>query len=39
MSNIKVINSGNKFTHASVGKLHTFEGKQFVKDASRRHFM
>lgn len=34
MSDIKVINSGNKFTHASVGKLHTFEGKQFVKDAT-----
>lgn len=34
MSDIKVINSGNKFTHASVGKLHAFEGKQFVKDAS-----
>lgn len=34
MSDIKVIKSGEKFTHASVGKLNGFEGKQFVKDAT-----
>lgn len=34
MSEIKVLNSGEKFTHASVGNLQGFEGKQFVKDAT-----
>lgn len=34
MSKAKVLNEGEKFTHASVGSLHGFEGKQFVKDAS-----
>lgn len=34
MSEVKVINKGDKFAHASVGSLKTFEGKQFVKDAS-----
>ncbi|MDE7389080.1 MAG: cupin domain-containing protein [Muribaculaceae bacterium] len=34
MSEIKVLNSGSKFAHASVGSLHNFEGKQFVKDAT-----
>lgn len=34
MSDLKVINSGEKFAHASVGSLHGFEGKQFVKDAT-----
>lgn len=34
MSEIKVLNSGAKFTHASVGALKGFEGKQFVKDAT-----
>lgn len=34
MSEIKTINSGEKFAHASVGSLHGFEGKQFVKDAT-----
>lgn len=33
MSELKVLNSGDKFAHASVGSLHGFEGKQFVKDA------
>ena len=33
MSEIKTLNSGDKFAHASVGSLHGFEGKQFVKDA------
>lgn len=34
MSEVKVLNKGEKFTHASVGNLHAFEGKQFVKDAT-----
>ena len=33
MSEIKTLNSGKKFAHASVGSLHGFEGKQFVKAA------
>lgn len=34
MSDVKVLNSGEKFSHASVGSLKSFEGKQFVKDAT-----
>lgn len=34
MSEIKTLDSGAKFAHASVGSLHDFEGKQFVKDAT-----
>ena len=34
MSEIKTLNSGVKFTHASVGNLSGFEGKHFVKDAT-----
>ena len=34
MSEIKTLNSGEKFVHASVGSLHGFEGKQFVKEAT-----
>ena len=34
MSEVKVINKGDKFAHASVGSLKAFEGKQFVKDAT-----
>lgn len=34
MSEIKTLQSGDKFAHASVGSLHDFEGKQFVKDAT-----
>lgn len=34
MSEIKVMNSGAKYAHASVGVLKNFEGKQFVKDAT-----
>lgn len=34
MSNIKIIDKGEKFAHVSVGNLSGFEGKQFVKDAS-----
>lgn len=33
MNEIKTLNSGEKFTHVSVGKLHGFDGKLFVKDA------
>lgn len=32
MNDVKVLNSGKKFAHASVGSLRGFEGKQFVKD-------
>lgn len=34
MSEVKVLASGEKFAHASIGSLHGFEGKQFVKDAT-----
>ena len=34
MSEVKVLNNGKKFAHASVGGLKAFEGKQFVKDAT-----
>lgn len=34
MSEVKVLNKGEKFAHASVGNLKAFEGKQFVKDAT-----
>ena len=34
MSEIKTLYSGEKFVHASVGSLHGFEGKQFVKEAT-----
>lgn len=34
MNEIRILNSGNKFAHASVGALKGFEGKQFVKDAT-----
>lgn len=34
MNEIKLLDKGDKFAHASVGNLHTFEGKQFVKDAT-----
>ena len=34
MSEIKTLNSGEIFVHASVGSLHGFEGKQFVKEAT-----
>ena len=35
MDNIKVINSGNKYAHVSVGEISTFSGKQFIKDAKQ----
>lgn len=34
MSEVKVLNQGEKFAHASVGALREFSGKQFVKDAT-----
>lgn len=34
MSDIKILNQGEKFAHASVGSLRAFEGKQFVKGAT-----
>lgn len=34
MSEVKLLNKGEKFAHASVGNLKVFEGKQFVKDAT-----
>lgn len=34
MSEVKTLAKGEKFSHASVGSLHGFEGKQFVKDAT-----
>lgn len=34
MSEVKVINAGDKYGHATVGSLRAFEGKQFVKDAT-----
>ncbi len=34
MNEIKIIESGEKFSHSTVGNLHGFEGKQFVKDAT-----
>lgn len=34
MSEIKTINTGEKYAHATVGSLQGFEGKQFVKDAT-----
>lgn len=33
MSEVKIINKGDKFAHATVGSLKDFEGKQFLKDA------
>lgn len=34
MNEIKKLEQGEKFAHVSVGSLATFEGKQFVKDAT-----
>ena len=34
MSEIKTLNSGDKFAHVSIGPLRGFEGKQFVKEAT-----
>lgn len=34
MNELKTLEKGEKFAHASVGSLQGFEGKQFVKDAT-----
>lgn len=34
MNELKMLNDGDKFAHASVGRVKGFEGKQFVKDAT-----
>jgi len=34
MSEIKILDKGEKFTHVTAGSLHAFEGKQFVKEAT-----
>ncbi len=34
MNKIKIVETGDKFAHASVGSLRSFEGKQFMKDAT-----
>lgn len=34
MSNIKILNKGEKYAHATVGCINDFEGKQFVKEAT-----
>lgn len=34
MNNVKVMCSGEKFAHVTVGDLNSFEGKEFVKDAT-----
>ena len=33
MNEVKILNSSDKFAHASVGSLHDFEGKLFMKEA------
>jgi mannose-6-phosphate isomerase-like protein (cupin superfamily) len=32
MSDVKILNRGEKFAHASVGTIRGFDGKQFAKD-------
>ena len=34
MNEVKILNSGEKFAHATVGDICKFEGKQFVKEAT-----
>ncbi|MDE5612589.1 MAG: cupin domain-containing protein [Odoribacter sp.] len=34
MSDMKVMEKGEKYAHVSVGSLKNFEGKQFVKEAT-----
>lgn len=34
MSNVKIVDKGEKFTHVQAGSLKNFEGKEFMKDAS-----
>lgn len=34
MNELKQLNCGEKFAHASVGDLHNFDGKLFIKEAT-----
>ncbi len=34
MNELKTLNTGEKFAHASVGRLNDFDGKLFVKEAT-----
>lgn len=34
MSNIKIMNKGEKYAHATISCIKNFEGKQFVKEAT-----
>lgn len=34
MNQVKILNSGDRFAHVSVGNLQSFEGKLFVKEAT-----
>ena len=34
MSTVKILETGEKFAHVTVGNIHGFEGKQFVKEAT-----
>lgn len=34
MNEVKILNSGDKFTHASLDSITGFMGKQFMKDAT-----
>ena len=34
MSNIKIMNKGEKYAHATIGCIKGFEGKQFMKEAT-----
>lgn len=34
MSTVKILESGEKYAHVSVGNIQVFEGKQFLKDAT-----
>ncbi len=34
MSEVNLLDKGERFVHVSVGSLHDFDGKQFVKDAT-----
>ena len=34
MNEVKTVTEGDGFSHATVGNIHGFEGKKFVKDAT-----
>ncbi len=34
MSNVKVLNKGEKYSHVSVGSIKNVDGKQFVKEST-----